>query len=60
MKTLICCVLFSAAAVPAGAYELPASTGTHRVRFEADEAKFNEYTRIIELSGDVKLEEVSA
>ncbi len=61
MKKLICCVLLSVpAALPAAAYELPASTGTHRVRFEAQEAKFNEYTRVIELSGDVKLEEVSA
>jgi len=44
----------------AAAYELPSSTGTHRVRFGADAAKFNEYTRAIDLEGNVKLEEISA
>ncbi|MEK7721429.1 MAG: hypothetical protein AAB359_03470, partial [Elusimicrobiota bacterium] len=44
----------------AAAYELPSSTGTHRVRFEADAAGFNEYTRVIELEGNVRLEELSA
>lgn len=60
MSKLIFLALFAAAAArPAGAYELPSATGTHRVRFESDEAQFNEYTRVIDLSGDVKLEEVS-
>ncbi len=58
-------VLFSVffvigAAFNAAAYELPSSTGTHRVSFEADAAGFNEYTRVIELEGNVRLEELSA
>ena len=47
-------------ALQAAAYELPSSTGTHRVRFEADAAGFNEYTRVIDLEGNVRLEELSA
>lgn len=50
---------FLLAALPAGAYELPSASGTHRVRFDAEEAAFNEYTRVIDLKGGVKLEEVS-
>ena len=57
--TLPACALVLWAAVSAAAYDLPSSTGTHRVRFDADEAHFNEYTRVIDLSGQVKLEEVS-
>jgi hypothetical protein len=52
--------LLLAAAAPAAAYELPSATGTHRVRFEADQAGFNEYTREIRLQGNVRLEELSA
>ncbi len=44
----------------AAAYDLPSSTGTHRVNFQADKANFNEYTRVIDLEGNVRLEEVSA
>ena len=47
-------------AAPAAAYDLPSSTGSHHVRFSADQAAFNEYTRAIDLEGNVKLEEVSA
>jgi len=59
-KLIFFAVFVAGSALPAGAYELPSSTGAHRVRFEADEAQFNEYTRVINLSGDVKLEELSA
>lgn len=58
-KELILAAVFAAAAIPAGAYDLPSSTGTHRVRFEADQASFNEYTRVIGLQGNVRLEELS-
>jgi hypothetical protein len=51
-------LLLGAAAAFAG--DLPSSTGAHRVRFEADSAQFNEYTRVIDLSGEVRLEEVNA
>lgn len=59
-KTLIALLLLAAGALRVSAYELPSSTGTHRVRFEADSAGFNEYTRAIDLEGNVKLEELSA
>lgn len=52
-------LLITLLASPAAAYDLPSSTGTHRVRFEADNAGFNEYTRVIELEGNVRLEELS-
>jgi len=58
-KTLLPLLLALAPAFPAGAYDLPSSTGTHRVRFEADTAGFNEYTRAIDLEGNVRLEEFS-
>lgn len=51
--------LLLAPAAPAAAYDLPSSTGTHHVSFDADEAGFNEYTRVINLKGDVKLQEFS-
>lgn len=47
-------------AAPAAAYDLPSSTGSHHVRFSADQAAFNEYTRAIDLEGNVKLEEIAA
>jgi len=59
-KILIALLVCAGAAQRAAAYELPSSTGTHRVRFEADEAGFNEYTRVIGLEGNVRLEELSA
>ncbi|HNW44144.1 MAG TPA: LPS export ABC transporter periplasmic protein LptC [Elusimicrobiales bacterium] len=58
-KLLLFILLSPSAALPAAAYELPSSTGAHRVRFEADEAQYNEYTRVIALSGNVRLEEIS-
>ena len=59
-KKLLIALFITAAALNAGAYELPSSTGAHRVRFEADSAGFNEYTRVIDLEGNVRLEELSA
>ncbi|HBA60341.1 MAG TPA: hypothetical protein DCZ92_05920 [Elusimicrobia bacterium] len=59
MKRTILLLFLAACAADAAAYDLPSSTGAHRVRFEADEAKFNEDTRVINLKGNVKLEEVS-
>lgn len=59
-KNLLLVLLLAGAAARAAAYDLPASTGTHRVHFNADYAKFNEYTRAIDLEGNVKLEEFSA
>jgi hypothetical protein len=59
-KKILVVLLMTGAALPAAAYELPSSTGTHRVRFEADSAGFNEYTRVIDLEGNVRLEELSA
>ncbi|HCC49163.1 MAG TPA: hypothetical protein DEQ38_13760 [Elusimicrobia bacterium] len=53
------CLFALLAASPAGAYDLPSATGTHRVRFEADSAGFNEYTRVVGLEGNVRLEELS-
>ncbi len=44
----------------AAAYDLPSSTGTHRVNFQADRANLNENTRVIDLEGNVRLEEISA
>ena len=43
-KTILIALLAAAGALPAGAYDLPPSTGTHRVSFDSDFAKFNEYT----------------
>lgn len=57
---LLALFILSAAFPEARAYDLPSSTGTHRVEFEADEASFNEYTRIIGLSGHVRLQEKDA
>jgi len=57
---LLTLLLLAAAAVRAAAYDLPVSSGTHRVHFDSDYAKFNEYTREIDLEGNVKLEEFSA
>lgn len=54
-------IISSLLLVPTAAYsyELPSSTGTHRVEFEADEAYFNEYTRLVDLSGQVRLKEIT-
>ncbi len=59
-KNLLIVLLLAGAAARAAAYDLPVSSGTHRVYFNADYAKFNEYTRAIDLEGNVKLEEFSA
>ncbi|MDO8805061.1 MAG: hypothetical protein Q7R35_11565 [Elusimicrobiota bacterium] len=59
-KIILAALFVMGTALQAGAYELPSSTGTHRVRFEADAAGFNEYTRAIDLEGNVRLEELSA
>lgn len=56
-KTALICLLLLGNILAAQAYDLPPSTGTHRVEFEADEADFNEYSRVINLSGKVKLQE---
>jgi len=45
-------------AAGAGAYELPSSTGSHRVAFSSEQGDFNENTRIINLEGNVRLEEL--
>lgn len=45
-------------AVAAGAYELPSSTGSHRVVFSSENGDFNENTRIINLQGSVQLDEL--
>jgi len=58
-KKLLAALFIACSALQAAAYELPSSTGTHRVRFEADAAGFNEYTRAIDLEGNVRLEELS-
>jgi len=50
--------ILSLAALPAGAYELPSATGTHRVAFSSEEGDFNEYTRVINLKGSVQLDEL--
>lgn len=59
MRLSSAALLLACAAANAAAYELPSSTGTHHVRFEADNAAFNEYTREIDLEGSVRLEELS-
>ena len=59
-NNLLVALLLAGAVAPAAAYDLPVSTGTHRVHFNSDYAKFNEYTRAIDLEGNVKLEEFSA
>lgn len=59
-KNLLILLLLAGAAARAAAYDLPVSSGTHRVHFNSDYAKFNEYTRAIDLEGNVKLEEFSA
>ncbi len=59
-KNLLIVLLLAGLAARAAAYDLPVSTGTHRVHFNSDYAKFNEYTRAIDLEGNVKLEEFSA
>ena len=43
---------------PASAYELPSSTGAHRVVFSSEQGDFNENTRIINLQGSVQLDEL--
>ncbi len=60
MRKTLLTILLALAALPAAAYDLPSSTGTHRVAFSADDASFNEYSRVIDLEGNVKLEEYSA
>lgn len=55
--SLLLFVLASLLPATAQAYDLPSSTGTHRVEFEADEAVFNENTRQISLSGMVRIQE---
>jgi hypothetical protein len=45
---------------PASAYELPSSTGTHRVVFSSELGDFNENTRIADLQGNVQLDELDA
>ena len=54
-------VLCFCASVPlclASPYELPSSTGAHRVVFSSDNGDFNENTRIINLQGNVQLDEI--
>ncbi len=60
MKKLLIAGLLAAGAANAAAYDLPSSTGTHHVQFNADFAKFNENTRAIDLEGNVSLKEYSA
>lgn len=60
MKLLLTAVLMTGVAAVSAAYDLPSSTGTHRVGFESDDATFNENTRAIDLEGNVHLEEFSA
>ncbi|OGR44130.1 MAG: hypothetical protein A2X35_13105 [Elusimicrobia bacterium GWA2_61_42] len=60
MRTTALLIFLAAGAATASAYDLPSSTGTHRIGFSADNAVFNEYTREIDLEGNVKLEEFSA
>ncbi len=50
-------LIFLGAAV-AAAYDLPSSTGTHRVVFSSEQGDFNENTRIINLQGSVRLDEL--
>ncbi|MFA6434176.1 MAG: LPS export ABC transporter periplasmic protein LptC [Elusimicrobiales bacterium] len=51
-------VLALLGAAPARAYELPSSTGTHRVVFSSEQGDFNENTRIINLQGQVQVDEL--
>lgn len=60
MSKFLLLAFFASWAANAAAYDLPPSTGTHRVSFESDEAGFNEYTRNIDLQGNVRLQELSA
>ena len=53
----LCLFAFASKCFPAR-YELPSSTGTHRVVFSADKGEFNENTRVISLRGNVRLDEV--
>jgi lipopolysaccharide assembly outer membrane protein LptD (OstA) len=55
----VLCALGLLPADDAAAYDLPSSTGTHHVQFESDFANFNEYSRDIDLEGNVKLHELS-
>jgi len=50
-------LLFQTAAASVSAYDLPSSSGTHHIYFDADEGEFNEYTRIMDLKGHIKLQE---
>ena len=56
IKLSLILVLLCAAA--AGAYEMPSSTGTHRVVFSSEQGDFNENTRVINLQGSVQLDEL--
>ncbi|OGS08068.1 MAG: hypothetical protein A2270_03230 [Elusimicrobia bacterium RIFOXYA12_FULL_51_18] len=55
-KFILTLVLLYASA--ARAYELPLSTGVHRVVFSSDQGDFNENTRVINLQGNVQLDEL--
>ena len=56
IKFILALVLLCSPA--ARAYELPSSTGAHRVVFSSEEGDFNENTRIINLKGNVQLDEL--
>ena len=45
---------------PLSAYELPSSSGSHRVVFSSELGDFNENTRVINLQGNVQLDELGA
>ncbi len=49
--------LLQALAGAAAAYDLPAATGTRRVEFAAEEADFNEYSRVIQLRREAVVRE---
>jgi len=51
-------ILVALCAAAARAYDLPSSTGTHRIVFSSDQGDFNENTRIINLQGNVQLDEL--
>ncbi|KAF0125042.1 MAG: LPS-assembly protein [Elusimicrobia bacterium] len=53
-------VLLFALGGAAAAYELPAATGTHRVEFTAEEADFNEQSRVISLRREAVVRELGA
>ena len=57
-KKIILAILLAGAASPARSYELPSSTGTHRVVFSSEQGDFNENTRVINLQGNVQLDEL--